>query len=175
MDTLLERALAWDEAALAEIFDQFYTPLYRYAYYHSQQVQDAEDIAAQVFQRFLQALQSDSPPQKSLQAWLYRTCRNLIIDYHRQQKHRQHAALSEELSDGRDSVEKLAELALTQQTVFIALASLSENHRDVLFLRFVQGLSLAESAEILEQTVGAVKALQHRALKQLRDSVGEMV
>ncbi|MBK8022165.1 MAG: sigma-70 family RNA polymerase sigma factor [Chloroflexi bacterium] len=155
------------DAALAEIFDTYYEALYRFAFVHLRDRESAEDIAALVFQRLLDAVEAGRPPTENLRAWLYQVARRLIIDHSRRQKHRNHAPLPEALAAPVD-LEALVDHELRLEQVYAALDHLNDRQREVILLRFMQGLDVEEVAAVLEISTGAVKTLQHRALTRLR-------
>lgn len=164
----LRRAQALDRAALAAIYDDYHQPIYRYIFRNVGDIETARDLAAEVFHRFLQALEHGNGPTDRLKAWLYRTAHNCVVDHYRRQKHRQHLPLNEGLvSTGHDPV-ALAEGRLSAAAVRAALNQLTPDQRQVIILKFVEGLSNAEAAAVLDKPVGAVKSLQHRALAALQ-------
>lgn len=167
-DRLLERAAALDDTALAAIFDRYYEPLYRYAFHHLGNIEAAEDVANRVFQRLLHDLHRGRGPTQALKPWLYRVAANLVVDDVRRQRLRNHAPLADDLPhDGPPVEDDVAQRMLARQARR-ALDALTAQQRDVLILRYLHDLELSEVADILETTVGAVKALQHRGLAALR-------
>ncbi|MBN1991063.1 MAG: sigma-70 family RNA polymerase sigma factor [Anaerolineae bacterium] len=164
----LRRARAFDRAALAAIYDDYHQPIYRYIYRQVSEVETARDLTAEVFHRLLHAIQHGNGPEQNLRAWLYRAAHNSVIDHYRRQKHRRHLPLKEELVDVNDDPAKIAEGYLSAQAVRAALQQLTLDQRQVLILKFLEGLSNQETAEVLGKPVGAVKSLQHRALAALQ-------
>jgi RNA polymerase sigma factor (sigma-70 family) len=90
----------------------------------------------------------------------------------RARKHRDHesldAAPGDALRDETFSLDNLVGNAIAMERVRYALLALNEEQRQVVVLKFLEGMSNAEAAEITGKTIGAVKALQHRALDALR-------
>ncbi|MCG3211660.1 MAG: ECF RNA polymerase sigma factor SigW [Anaerolineae bacterium] len=164
----LRRANAFDRAALAAIYDEYQQPIYRYVYRNVGEVEIARDLTAEVFHRFLQAIQREQGPTRHLRAWLYRAAHNSVIDHFRRQKHRQHLPLNEELVNTRDDPVTLAEGRLSAAAVRAALQELTDDQRQVIILKFIEGLSNAEAANVLDKPIGAIKSLQHRALAALQ-------
>jgi RNA polymerase sigma-70 factor (ECF subfamily) len=160
-----------DRAALAAAYDQYHLPIYRYIYRHVGEVETARDLAAETFRRLLVAVQQGHGPSENLKAWLYQAAHNLVIDYYRRQKHRAHLPLTEELVDGNDDPVSSAELQLSAGQVRAALQRLTPEQRQVIVLKYLEGLDNAEVAAILDKPVGAVKSLQHRALVALRSEL----
>jgi RNA polymerase sigma-70 factor (ECF subfamily) len=165
---LLEKARKLDLAALGEIYDQFSPGIYRYAMRLLGDESIAEDCVADTFSRFLHALHTGAGPRDHLQAYLYRIAHNWITDYFRRQ-----APIFLELdesikSDEMNLPEKLFEDHIARQQIRIALRCLTPEQMQVIALRFLEEWDLEEIAAAMEKQVGAVKALQHRALESLR-------
>jgi RNA polymerase sigma-70 factor (ECF subfamily) len=165
---LLQRVLALDESALAEVFDEYYLPLYRYIYHCVHHAETAEDLAAEVFRRLLEQIAEGRGPRRNLKAWLFRVAYNLVVDDSRRQLHRQHAALNEGLSAGKAAVEEQAQHAILAADAHRALDGLTPKQRAVIILKFLVGLENDEVAQVLLLPVGAVKSLQHRGLEAMR-------
>jgi RNA polymerase sigma-70 factor (ECF subfamily) len=164
----LQRARAFDQATLAKIYDDFHQPIYRYIYRQVSDVETARDLTSEVFHRLLKSLQKKKGPDQNLQAWLYRTAYNCVVDHYRRQQHRQHLTLNEELVDVRDNPETAAENHISSELVRTALHHLTPDQQQVIILKFLEGFSNQETANILNKPVGAVKSLQHRALAALQ-------
>jgi RNA polymerase sigma-70 factor (ECF subfamily) len=162
----LQRARACDRAALAAIYDDYHQPIYRYIYRQVGEVEPTRDLTAEVFQRFLQAIHRGTGPERA--AWLYRTAHNVVVDFYRRQQHRRHLPLDEELANAEHDPVRLAEDRLSAEQVRHALQQLTPDQQQVVILKFLEGLSNAEVATVLNKPVGAIKSLQHRALAALQ-------
>ncbi len=167
---LLERAIRAEPAALGMLYDQYVDRIYAYIYHRVGQADLAEDLTGQVFMRMLEAVRTGRGWRTSFSGWLYRIAHNLVIDHYRR-KHRatlvdidEAEPVQAQTGDPVRSVEKQYE----RERLRTALAKLTEEQSQVISLRFLEDLSIAESAEIMEKTEGAVKALQYRAVLALR-------
>ncbi len=165
---LLRQARELDETALATIFDLYYRPLYRYIYHHVGNVATAEDHTAEVFRRFLEQVTEKRGPKDYLRAWLFRVAHNLVVDEARRNARRPQRALNEEIVAGGPDVAGQAHNAILHEQAHEALARLTARQREVIILKFLEGLENEEIARILRLSVGAVKALQHRGLGAMR-------
>jgi len=163
--SLLERVQRHDQQALAEVHDRYFDQLYHYLNYRLQDPDVAADLAGEVFLALIQALKRGSPPKTSLTGWLYAVARNLAADHIK--KKVTTVPLIDDLVSDEPSLTDQAYLAQLAPTLRQALHQLTDEQQHVITLRFGQGLSLAETAVILDKSVGAVKALQHRALASL--------
>ena len=168
-ESLLKQARQWDEAALASIYDTYAPALYRYAYRLTGHEETAQDVVSETFHRFLVALKNGGGPEQHLQAWLYRVAHNQIVDLYRRQPAQPSIALDnapEVATPGKH--EEHLEQKEEAGRVRAALQILTPLQQQVILLRFIEEFSNEEIARVVERTVGAVKALQHRALDALR-------
>ena len=164
---LLRRAQAGDEQALGEVYDGVSPQLYRYAYRLLGDARLAEDVVAETFYRWLQALRAGRGPQEHLSAYLYRIAHNLVIDHWRRRLTAPdplEAASQQTSSAALDGVDD----QLGQAAARAALWKLTPEQRQVILLKFFEGMSNAEIAAALEKPEGAIKSLQHRALSTLK-------
>jgi len=165
---LLERAREYDTAALGEIYDRYSVKIYNYIYRRLGDARLAEDLTADVFVKMLEAIKSSVPWRVSFSGWLYRIAHNVVTDYLRSHRQEMESYLGERLIAAGESPTIALERKLMQQQLRAAISRLNEDYQQVIILKFVEGLSNAEVAEILGRSEGAVKSLQHRALKSLR-------
>jgi len=131
-------------------------------------VDTARDLTADVFQKLVKAARQPNTPIEQISAWLYRTAHNAVIDHYRRRKFRRHLPLEESLVDDDDDPVATAERQIDAATIRAALCTLTPDQQEVIALKFLQGLSNQETAEIMNKPVTAVKALQHRALGALQ-------
>ena len=162
---LLQRAAQMETKALAEIYDTYSPGLYRYAMRLLGDPSQAEDCVAETFADFLDALQRRRGPREHLQAYLYRIAHYWIADMYR--RHR----TSEELTDdlpGEIHPENEAIKNIRQAQLRNAIHNLTPDQQQVILLKFLEDWSNEEIAHVLNKPVGAVKSIQHRALKSLQ-------
>jgi RNA polymerase sigma-70 factor (ECF subfamily) len=159
--------------SVEDLFEKHYDAVYRYLYYRVGDRATAEDLASEVFLRLIGALPGYKAGPVSVRAWVFQIARNLAIDHFRRASLRQDLRLLENIpAEGNDPQENL-ELGLTITKLSNALALLPENQREVVILRFVVALPLAEVAIMLHKSEDAVKGLQRRALSALREILTE--
>ena len=167
-DLTLRRALTFDRKALADIYENYNPLLYSYIFRRVGDVEYARDLTAEVFKHLLQAIRQGHGPHQNLRAWLYRTAHNQVVDHYRRQHHRHHLPLEENQVERLDEPFHMVEQEIRAEEVRHALHSLTSAQQEVIALKFLEGYSNEEIAAILERPVGAVKALQHRALAALQ-------
>jgi RNA polymerase sigma-70 factor (ECF subfamily) len=166
--TRLRRARGFDQATLAAIYDDYHQPIYRYIYRQVGEVETARDLTAEVFHRLLKAFQQGQGPDQKLQAWLYRTAHNVVVDHYRRQQHRRHLPLDEALVNTGDDPVRQTEDHISAEVIRAALQRLTPDQQQVITLKFLAELSNEETAAVLNKPIGAVKSLQHRALAALK-------
>lgn len=166
---LLDAARQRDPKALASIYDAYAPKIYAYIYRHVGDPHRAEDLTSGVFIKMLEALDRDRFAQDALQAWLYRIAHNLIIDDVRYEQRRPASDLHDGLSMPPDSTpEFVVGHRLENERLRQAIQQLTGEQRDVIVLRFGEGMTAPQAARILGKTEEAVRALQRRALSNLR-------
>ena len=161
---LLAQAQKLDTRALAEIYDLYSPRLYRYAVRLLGDTCTAEDCVAETFSRFLQALQKGRGPRDYLQAYLFRTAHNFIVDHYRHES--PESILNDDTPDCQNTEENAC-LNIRQHHVRAALLELTQDQGQVITLKFLEGWENEEIARALNKPVGAIKSLQHRALAHL--------
>jgi RNA polymerase sigma-70 factor (ECF subfamily) len=164
---LLARARTLDSEALAQIHEQYFTPIFRYVAFRVGDRDVAEDLTSEVFTRLLHALRDHTAPQNTLRGWLYGVAARVVSDYHRKQYRAPQVELDESLVSQEADPESLVEASLTQAELRRALSELTAEQQHVLGLRFGYEMPIQEVARALGKTEGAVKQLQARAIAAL--------
>lgn len=174
MLALLKDAQRGAPAAYDRLYNLYVDRIFRYVYARVGQRETAEDLTADVFVRLIQVLPrfrvDAERPVATFSAWLYRVANNLLTDHHRRQRYRQHADIDDHLHlAGTDPLpDQHASAAEDGQLIIRALAELGAEQQTVMLYRFVEKYSAQQIADLMGKTTGAVKALQHRALVNLR-------
>lgn len=171
---LIRSAQQGDAEACATLYDRNYDAVYRYCYYRVGDVNLAQDLTGEVFVRMVDKLDTFKVRGRPLLAWLYTIARNLVNDAHRHKRQAIHLPLNEADALSGDSEVDLArrvDRLLEADCLAAALKHLTEDQRQVILLKFLEGLNNAEVAHMLSKTEGAVKSLQHRALGSLRRAI----
>lgn len=166
---LVELARNGDKDAFGHLYDHYQPSVYRFLYYRVGSMTLAEDLTAETFFRALRSMHSFRWQGKDFGAWLMTIARNLTADHFKAGRTRLEQTTEDmqtldTTSEGPD-VEVLS--ALTNESLLRALGELPTEQRECLIMRFLQGLSIAETAEILGRSSGAVKQLQLRGVRNL--------
>jgi len=157
-----------DLESLGKIYDQFSPGIYRYAVRLLGDDDVAEDCVAETFSRFLRALQTGSGPQEYLKAYLYRIAHNWITDYYRRQSPITQTLDDSIKSDGELRIENQVEARMEKENIRLALRALTPDQRQVVVLFYIEDWNHADIAAAMQKPIGAVKALQHRAVQSLK-------
>ena len=168
----MEEAKAGDAEAFAAIFDRYHEPVYRFIASRIHRPADAEDLTQLVFVKALEALPRYESRGVPFGGWLFRLARNTVIDHVR--THRETAEL-ELVLERVDHDRGPDEWAMTRQeleSVRVALASLTDEQREAIALRYFAGLSAKEAAMAMGKQEGTVRGLQFRAIAALRRHLG---
>jgi RNA polymerase sigma-70 factor (ECF subfamily) len=174
MLALLKDAQRGAPAAYDRLYNLYADRIFRYMYARVGQREAAEDLTADLFVRLIQVLPrfrvNAERPVASFSAWLYRIAGNLLTDHHRRQRHRQHADIDDHagLAGHGPAPDQHAAAAEEGQRIVQALTELEREQQAVVLYRFAEQYSTRQVADLMGKTSGAVKALQHRALVNLR-------
>ena len=172
LERLVDEARGGDAEAFAAIFDRYHEPVYRFIASRIHRPADAEDLTQLVFVKALEALPRYESRGVPFGGWLFRLARNTVIDHVR--THRETADL-EQVFDRIDQDRGPDEWAMTRQeleSVRLALASLTDEQREAIALRYFAGLSAKEAATAMGKQEGTVRGLQFRAIAALRRHLG---
>jgi len=165
--TLVQRARHGDADAVAELYYRHAPAIFRYLYFRINDQAAAEDIMGEVFLEMVKAVPRYTERGAPFAAWLFQIAHSRLVDHHRYAARRETEALSDVIADG--TLDPEAEVAWRAETRQLAeaLSALTDEQKTVIQLRFVEGYSLEDTAQIMGKTRGAIKALQHRALQSL--------
>lgn len=163
-----------DAEAYGKIYDSYVEQIFRFISFKVGTVEDAQDITAEVFLKAWQYIKTSDKKIENLNALLYRTARNAVIDYYRN-KHRTEMPMSdqeqyENIVDTRN-VEVEVDLQIEVSKIEKYLDKLKDEYREVLVLKYIEEFSINEIAEIIGKSRSNVRVILHRALKCLRDQI----
>lgn len=171
---LITRARQGASEAVGELYESHRLRIYRYLYYRTGDVQTADDLTSEVFLRMIHALDGYRLQSVSFQAWLFRIAHNLLNDHYRKVNSQNQVQLEEHLMENvATTSSRPVEHRLNSVTLQQALNLLPVDQRDVIVLRFVTGMPIADVAQTLQRSEDAVKGLQRRALLALRSVLTE--
>ena len=174
LQSTLRAAAAGDEQAWREIVDMYAPRVFGLIRSQCGRVDLAEEITQSTFCTIVAKIDSYTELGK-FEAWLFRIAVNRLRDELRRQK-RQAVPVEEEVLTGLAGAGEHTEPEMGELSgpLRAALEKLSDADRRIVHLRHVAGLSFKQIAAVLEQPLGTVLARHHRALKKLRDLMGEV-
>ena len=172
IDRLVTEAQDGDPWAFGMIFDHYHEAIHRFIASRVNRPSDAEDLTQLVFVKALEALPRYESRGIPFGGWLFRLARNAVID-HARTRH-DHADLDTiaDRAHGDAGPEEMAAVHQELAAVAAALASLTDEQREAIELRFFAGLSAREAAEAMGKQEGTVRGLQFRAIAALRRQLG---
>jgi RNA polymerase sigma-70 factor (ECF subfamily) len=168
-DELVERAIAGDADAFADLFEITMPSVYRYLYGRCGDATLAEDLAQDAYLRAMRAVRTSfSGGSSEFLAWMIRIARNRFLDHVKSGRVRWEVVVDETpVTFARGDPEREALDLVAGDDLRRALKRLTSEQQEIVFLRFFEGLQIAEVASATGRTEGAVKALQFRALRAL--------
>ena len=164
-----------DMVAFGDLFDRYYDVVFRYVLFRMGDRTLAEDITQETFVRALRRITSVSYQGRDIGAWFVTIARNLIFDHVKSSRYRLEQTTSDivELSPSTNGPEQQVLDGATNDELLRCVRKLNPDQQECIQLRFLQGLSVAETAEMMDRNEGAVKALQHRAVRRLAQLLPE--
>ena len=166
---LVRRAQDGDAEAFGELYDHYVTMVHRYVYHRVGDRATAEDVTSETFVRALRRIDSLSFQGRDVGAWLVTIARNIILDQVKSSRFRLEVTTADMRDADRatDGPEDAVLQHLTNQQLLACVQQLGSEQQECIVLRFLHGLSVSETAEIMGKKDGAIKALQHRAVRRL--------
>jgi RNA polymerase sigma-70 factor (ECF subfamily) len=166
---LVERARDGDSEAFGLLYDRYVDTVYRYLYYRVGNRSLAEDLTSETFLRALRRIGTVTWQGRDLGAWLVTIARNLTADHFKSSRFRLEVSTADMRDADRleDGPEREVLDALNNATLLEAVKRLNPEQQECILLRFIQGLSVSETAEAMGKNDGAIKALQYRAVRSL--------
>ena len=168
-ETLVKRAVQRDRVAFTTLYHNCVVQVYRHVHYRVSALADVEDITQEVFIRVWKAIDRYKFRGAPFAAWLITIARNLIADHYRAKKKLASSERVEDFSSIAEADPQVdAEVVLNQIYVRRAIFKLKKEKQKVILMRFIDGFSYAEIAKTLNKSEGAIRVIQYRALKELR-------
>ena len=158
-----------DAEAFGLLYDRYVELVFRYAYTRLGDRTLAEDVTSETFLRALRRIGSLTYVGRDVGAWFVTITRNLILDHVKSGRHRFEVATADmrDADRGTEGPEPAVLDSLANEALLRCVRQLNPEQQECVVLRFLQGLSVAETAAIMGKNEGAVKALQHRAVRRL--------
>ncbi|MEA3450143.1 MAG: RNA polymerase sigma factor [Patescibacteria group bacterium] len=170
---LYKRLKKKDKEAFIEAYDSYLDDIYRFVFFKVSSQADAEDLSSYIFLKAWDYVQNNNlKDYKTLKALLYKIARNAIVDHYRKNSKTNNQSLDDGKIDIKDEKQDLVESLVNKDNVEFLLKKINElkdEYRDVLILRYVNELNVAEIANVIGKNKGNVRVIIYRATKALRD------
>lgn len=175
-EQLLARAKQLDPAALRTLHERYYESVARYIQFKVGNFQTVEDLSGEVFIRVIEGLRKGQAWRESPKGWIMGIARHVVTDYYRKQERTTEVKLSEELISEEDN-SPFHQVVLNErkQQLMHAINQLTDEQRDVILMRFIEGINVQGVAKAMNKTPGAVKGLQYRAIRALSEIMQGLV
>lgn len=169
-DSLLDAARTGADWAWRRIYEDFAPRLH--SYLRLRGAEDPEGLVGEVFLEAARALSSFEGDEQGFRSWLFTMAHSRLVDERRKRERRKTIPTDVDyLTDIADPHDVEAEVMgrLGSERLARLFAVLTPDQRDVLTLRIIADLSVAETAAVLGKSPGSVKVLQHRGLRRLKE------
>jgi RNA polymerase sigma-70 factor (ECF subfamily) len=156
-------------AKFSKIYDKYIDKIYRFIYFKVDSEEISQDLTSETFLRAFEAFKTEKI--NNISAFLYKTAKNLIVDYYRQKKKQE--AFVDFLRDPSENLEEKAILNSDLEKMKKTLLTLDEEDQNLLIWYYIEGISVKEIAKMLNKSENNVRVCIHRALKTLRDKINQ--
>jgi RNA polymerase sigma-70 factor (ECF subfamily) len=172
---LVTLAQGGDGEAFGQLYDRYVDVVFRFVYYRVNDRGMAEDFTSETFLRALRRIGTISYQGSDIGAWFITIARNIVFDHMKSARRRLEITTADTI-EGKEyspSPEVAVLEGLSSDALMHAVKQLGAEQRDCVMFRFIQGFSVSETAAVMGKNEGAIKALQHRAVRKLAELVGE--
>ncbi|MGB9608875.1 MAG: sigma-70 family RNA polymerase sigma factor, partial [Minisyncoccia bacterium] len=148
--------------------DHYYEQIYRFIYLKVNRKEDAEDLTHQVFFQAFKKIKDYEEQGFPFSSWLYRISRNEVIDFYRSKKLNVSLEEVANVLKNPENEKDSLDLKIQLEKVKAAIKKIKPDYQDIIIMRFIEELSIKEVAKAINKSEGAVKLMQHRAIKALK-------
>lgn len=159
-----------DAAAFGQLYERYVDTVYRYIYVRVGSVHTAQDLTSETFLKALRSINGFTWQGKDIAAWFVTIARNVVNDHAKSSRFRMEVTTAD-MMDADQQVDAPDGEVLTRMRdaqLLDAIKTLKPEQAECIMLRFVEGLSLAETAAVMDKKENAVKQLQLRAVRSLQ-------
>jgi len=172
IDELVVEAQNGGKNAVGELYDFFLEPIYRFLFFRVSTTAEAEDLTEEVFLKMIKNISKYKKREKMpFSAWLFRIAKNALIDFYR--KKVEIDEIPENLADQKSAADEKTETKINHARLLTAMKKLPKSQSEAIILRFFSDRKNAEIAAILGKSETAVRILQSRGLKKLKEILGK--
>jgi len=172
-DRLLLRSVsAGDASAFGVLFDKYSAKIYRFIFFKVSSKETAEDLSSQCFLKMWERIK-EGDEIKNLQAWLYRVARNLVIDYYRGRDKEELPLIYQLEEEEYSALQVDPDRQINLNDLQKLLSLLSVEVREIVVLKYIEGMSVREIANVVDKSAVNIRVILHRAMKELKEHVVE--
>lgn len=167
------------DSVFHDLYEKYHHEIYQFIYYMTKNRESAEDLVQEVYIRVMKAYDRFEG-KSSEKTWIYSIARNVTIDYFRKQKRWRDKIFSnfdwerQMIKDTQPIPEEVAIMNDDIHDIYQCLNRCTVDQRSVIILRYIQALSISETAEVLNWSESKVKTTQHRALKAIKKMMEDL-
>ena len=157
----------------SKIYDRYIDKIYRFIFFKVNYQEIAQDLTSETFLKGWESFKNGTKIENP-QAYLYKTARNLVIDFYREKGKVQIVSADNPLiPDPAPNLEEKAMLSSDLDQIRQALTELNDDYQNVIIWYYLDDLSISEISQMLGRTDDATRVLLHRALKTLKEKLKE--
>ena len=173
IEAIVSRCQAGSSDSFAKLYDLFINPIYKYIFFRVGRG-EAEDLTELVFLKTWENIRSYKSGTSSFSSWIFRIAHNIVVDHYRSK--RPEEQLDEQFQDFRREANAMdrAHRRFDKDLLTHAMKELNDNYRQIIILKYVNDLSNDEIAAITGRSHAALRILQFRALRSLRQVLERM-
>ena len=173
---LILKATQGESEAFGLLFDKYSDKIYRFIYFKISHKEEAEDLTANVFFKAWHYLTDDNEKEiRNIKNLLFTIARNLIIDWYRNRAKKQEVELKEDSVHTINEIANKLDAKVEADKLMAMIRSLKQDYQELIVLRFIEELSVNEIAKILNKSQVTVRVTLHRAMKKLKQLLGESI
>lgn len=167
-DQLARAAGKGNQEAFSALYTDFFPKISRFVILRVSHRETAEDLTAEIFVKTWESLQKKEERIASFSSWIFTVARNRIIDYYRTKKSFADLFELENLIEYEDNIVEVMDLEIASKEFLGVLDKLTDDQRQIIRLKFLEGLDNEEIGAIIEKSSGAIRVIQHRAIITLK-------
>ncbi len=172
----IARLHAHDSDAFAEVYDYYLDRIYRFIFFRVAIQEEAQDLTSEVFLKTWKYIYEKRGKIDNLNAFLYQTARNLIVDQYRDKDKLKMAeydenTLNEVIDERQMKIFSQIDINEEFQNIEEIVKDLKDEYREIIILKFIEELSDSEISKIINKSRGNVRVLAHRALEKIREKI----
>jgi len=169
---LVRSAKRGDKNSFSELYEYYITPIFRFVYFRVRSRVDAEDLTQNIFLKAWDHLSDYRQGKNPFSSWLYAIARNTVIDFWRKKKDWDISELGKNTIKSKDEpaddlIEREDDLRRLKEIIEL----LTDEQQEAVILKFIDGLSNKEISKIMGKKEDAIRQLQSRAIRILKEYI----